>query len=87
MLPSNSAILRKILVQAKSSDDLLASKEDDLFEIFKKASNVATFTCSGATITAHCLPEASIALSIDLEAAKEYFRDGNPYIPRDLHLK
>ena len=68
-----------------SSD--LAAQEEELFEIFKNAADIATLTCTGDGIVQRCLPEVGIALSLDVEASKEYFRQGNPYAPKTIHFK
>lgn len=87
MLPTNSQLVKRVLHQAKSSADLLASNEEELFEVFSKAADTATHTCTSEQIVEHCLPDSSIILSLDLEACKAYLKPGNPYIPKAIRLE
>ena len=79
--------MKRVLHEAKSSDDLLASHEDELFEVFSRAADVATHTCTAMQVVDGCLADCSIVLSLDLEACRVYLSAGNPYIPKDIRLE
>ena len=73
-------------MQAKSSNDMLAACEDDLFDIFKRVANTATHTAKGQDIVDN-LHDVGVTLSLDVEQANEYFRSGNPYVSKAIHME
>ena len=85
-MTDNETIVSKVLINAKSSKDLLDSNEEDLFEIFQSVSHPAKHTATGKDCIG-ILDHVSIQLSLDFERASKYFEKGSPYISRALHLE
>src|SRR3990167_6431340 len=84
-LPSTGQIVTRVLVSAKSSQDLLAKYEDDLFDIYQQVAHPVKHTATGTAIIG-VLDQVSILLSLDFEAAAPYFKIDSPIVPRTYQM-
>lgn len=83
---NNSEIEKKVLDKGKSSKEMLAEHEDELFEVFKKKSDRVRHTATGKSMI-DSLPDFSMVLSLDLEDCKRYFVPNNTYVSRTIDMK
>ena len=85
-LPSSDQIVAKVLVSAKSSEDLLTKHEDELFDIYKNVAHPVKHTATCESICA-VLEQVSILLCLDFEPATTYFKVNSPHVPRTYQMQ
>lgn len=85
-LPHNDVILCKTLLKSKSSQDLLAMHEEDLFDIFRLVSDPALHTASAAQLQG-LLDQVSVHTYVDFERASKYFQPNSPFVPRTFQMQ